>query len=148
MALSHDIITSRHTITTHLKIDDIADPNIDDAQESLILLFEFLLIEDLNRQNAVLVDSPASPNLLTPAPACLAEWTHHVQIKRFIPIRIQCLLDDRGRMGLLASDGGHSERIGESYIDERQSTPLNQLTDPQGEITYGRHRVYKDRPLR
>lgn len=46
------------TITTHRQVNDIADANIDDSKESLVLLFEFLLVKDLDRKNAVLVDSP------------------------------------------------------------------------------------------
>jgi hypothetical protein len=43
--------------------------------------------------------------------------SYHAQIEWFIPVGVECLLDDRGRMSLLASDGGHGERIGETeYI--------------------------------
>lgn len=45
------------TIPAHLKIDDIANAHIDHTQETLVLLLEFLLVEDLNRKNTVLVDS-------------------------------------------------------------------------------------------
>jgi hypothetical protein len=47
------------TITTHRQVNDIADADIDDSEKTLVLLLEFLLVEDLNRKNAVLVDSPA-----------------------------------------------------------------------------------------
>lgn len=53
-------ILSRHTITTHLQIDHIADPYIDDAKEPLILLLELLLVENLNRKNTIFVDFPVS----------------------------------------------------------------------------------------
>lgn len=38
---------------------DVSDPDIDDAQEALVLLLEFLLIKDLNSQNAIFIDSAA-----------------------------------------------------------------------------------------
>ena len=50
----------RRTITTHRQVNDIADTDIDDSEETLVLLLEFLLVENLNRKNAVLVDSPAN----------------------------------------------------------------------------------------
>jgi hypothetical protein len=53
-------VPSSRTITTHGKINDISDPNIDDTKEALVLLFELLLVKDLDRQNAILVDSPIS----------------------------------------------------------------------------------------
>lgn len=48
---------SQLTIPAHLKIDDIANAHIDHTQETLVLLLEFLLVEDLNRKNTVLIDS-------------------------------------------------------------------------------------------
>lgn len=43
------------TIGICREIDHISNANIDDAQKALILLLELLLVEDLNRQYAVLI---------------------------------------------------------------------------------------------
>lgn len=48
------------TIFAGIEVDYIANPDIDNPQESLILLLELLLVENLNRENAVLVDSPTA----------------------------------------------------------------------------------------
>jgi hypothetical protein len=36
------------TITTHVQVNDIANADVDDAQEALVLLLELLLIKDLD----------------------------------------------------------------------------------------------------
>lgn len=104
------------TITTHGKINDISDPNIDDTKEALVLLFELLLIEDLDRQNAILVDSPISTiePLITSPRSSDQVGHHHVQVEGLIPVRIQSLLNHRSRMGLFAPYRSHGEWIGES----------------------------------
>ena len=38
----------RLTITARVEVNHVADANIDDSKEALILLLEFLLIKDLN----------------------------------------------------------------------------------------------------
>lgn len=48
------------TITSHLQIYDISDPHIYDTQEALILLLKFLLVEYLDRKDAIFIDSPGS----------------------------------------------------------------------------------------
>lgn len=64
--MAQNMYFPERTITTHLKIDHISDADIDDPEETLILLLELLLVEYLNRENAVLVDSPAPNPPLTP----------------------------------------------------------------------------------
>jgi len=39
-----------------------------------------------------------------------------VQVKAFVPVRVQRPLADRCRLGLLAIDGGDGERIGETCV--------------------------------
>lgn len=39
----------------------------------------------------------------------------NIQIKYFIPVRIQCLLDHRGRTGLFTIHSSHSEGIRKAY---------------------------------
>jgi hypothetical protein len=45
----------RITIGVWSKLYDIANANIDNTQEALVLLLELLLIKNLNRQDAVLI---------------------------------------------------------------------------------------------
>jgi hypothetical protein len=48
------------TIAASVQVDDGADADVDDAEEALVLLLEFLLVEDLDRQHALLVDPPTA----------------------------------------------------------------------------------------
>lgn len=47
------------TIATHLEVDDISDAHVDHTEKALILLLEFLLVENLDGQDAIFVDSPS-----------------------------------------------------------------------------------------
>jgi hypothetical protein len=115
-----------HTITTHRKIDNIANSDVNDTEETLILLLEFLLVKDLDRKYAVLIDSPASAKTTVNTFALFYRWDRiHVQVEWFIPVGIQSFLDHRGGMCLLSSDGGHGERIRESCRKWSVSTPPN-----------------------
>ena len=46
-----------NTISANIKIDDISDPDVDNAQEALILLLKLLLVKDLDREDAIFGDS-------------------------------------------------------------------------------------------
>jgi hypothetical protein len=48
-----------HTISAHVQVNHITNADIDDSQEALILLLEFLLVKDLDRKDAVFRDSPS-----------------------------------------------------------------------------------------
>lgn len=52
------------TIFTNIQIYHIPDANIDHAQKTLILLFEFLLVKDLDGQNAILIHSPTQREII------------------------------------------------------------------------------------
>ena len=43
-------------MTTKLEVDDIADFDVDDAEETLIALLELALVEDLDSDDRVLLD--------------------------------------------------------------------------------------------
>ena len=51
-----------HTVAADVHINHIADADIDDAEKALVLLLEFLLVENLNGQNAVFRRFPAIPS--------------------------------------------------------------------------------------
>lgn len=53
------------TISTRIKVDNIANTNVNDTEEALILLLKLLLVKDLNGKDAVLGRSPV--HLLLPA---------------------------------------------------------------------------------
>jgi hypothetical protein len=44
------------TIATSIEVDDIAYPDVDHAQEALILLLELLLVKDLYGEDALFGD--------------------------------------------------------------------------------------------
>jgi hypothetical protein len=115
-----------HTITTHRKVDNIADSDINDTEETLVLLLKFLLVKDLDRKYAVLIDSPASAKPTVNTFALFHRRDRiHVQVEWFIPVGIQSFLDHRGGMCLLSSDGGHGERIRKACRKWSVSTPPN-----------------------
>lgn len=47
------------TIAASIKVNNVADTNVDDSEEALILLLEFLLIKYLNGENTVFTRSPS-----------------------------------------------------------------------------------------
>jgi hypothetical protein len=51
------------TIPSSIKVDDIPDADVDHAQEALILLFELLLVKDLDGKNAVFSCFPGRSSL-------------------------------------------------------------------------------------
>lgn len=101
---------ARHTIRANVKLDDASDANIDNAEKSLVLLLEFLLIKDLYGQNTVLRRLPNIPLAI----ACAHVKLLCVQVEALVPIRIQSLLDDAGSLGLLPINCGNGERVGET----------------------------------
>jgi hypothetical protein len=52
------------TITTSVQVDDTANTDIDNTEETLVLLLELLLVKDLNGENALFVGSPAGSRQL------------------------------------------------------------------------------------
>lgn len=88
-----------HTISSHIQINDIADADVDHTKEALVLLFELLLIKDLDGENAVFSDSPSPIVSDKECTGSRRDCDEH--IKDLIPIRIQGLPDYRGGPGLL-----------------------------------------------
>lgn len=82
----------------------------------MVLFLELLLVKDLDREDTVLIDSPTPPNALISATSISGpiNFSRHIQVKWFVPIWVQRLLDNRSRVRLLAPDGSYSERIGET----------------------------------
>lgn len=104
---------TRLTISAGIQVNHTSNAYVDHAQKALILLLELLLIEDLYRKYALVIDSPVcivSLRLLSPATLI------SVHVKTLVPIRIQRLLDDASRARLLAADGSHREWVWESCI--------------------------------
>jgi hypothetical protein len=46
------------TVAARVQVNDGPDADVDDAEEALVLLLELLLVEDLDREHALLVDLP------------------------------------------------------------------------------------------
>jgi hypothetical protein len=53
------------TITTGVQVDDTANTDVDNTEETLILLLELLLVKDLNGEDALFVGSPAGSRQLS-----------------------------------------------------------------------------------
>jgi hypothetical protein len=53
------VLGIRRTVAARVQVDNRAYADVDDAEKALILLLELLLVEDLDRQHALFVDSPA-----------------------------------------------------------------------------------------
>lgn len=49
----------KRTITASIQVDNGAYADIDDAEKTLVLFLELLLVEDLDRQDAFFVHPPA-----------------------------------------------------------------------------------------
>lgn len=100
--------STAHTITAGVKINNAANSNIDDTQEALVLFLELLLVEDLDREDALLGHPSVCP---------LARHNHDgqrgdaVQVEALVPVWVQCLFDHTRRLGLLAADGSNSEGV-------------------------------------
>jgi hypothetical protein len=108
VALNHRQISL--TVLTRGEIHDISNSDIDNAQEPLILLLEFLLVEYLYRKYAFFRGAPRHP-----CQHCISlEGPSHSQVKALVPVWVQCSLDNGRRLGLLAAESRHSEGIGES----------------------------------
>lgn len=53
-------VLDEQTISAHIKFNDIADADVDDAEKPLILLLKFLLVEYLYGKDAVFCNFPAT----------------------------------------------------------------------------------------
>jgi len=80
-------------ISIRRELDDVADPDIYDAQKSLVLFLEFLLIEHLYGEDAVLI---------------------HSEVEALVPVGVQCPFGHYRRLGLLTVDRGNSKGIREA----------------------------------
>lgn len=83
-------VAREHFISTSVQVDDRPYADVDDAEESLVLLLEFLLVEDLDRENAFFV---------------------HSHVEALVPVGVQRLLDDARGARLLAIDRGHGKWV-------------------------------------
>lgn len=99
-----------HLLTANVHINMLANFNVDDAEESLVLLFELLLVEDLNRNQAVIGDSDLE---------CL------------VPVRVKGLFDNRRRMCLLTIDSQNGEGVRKSEDIALEQAIGRNHCDPQ-----------------
>ena len=68
----------RRTVGSKLEIDDGPDPDVDDTQKALVLLLEFLLVEDLYDQDALFGDLPVTRSAPTATPQPLRPRLPHM----------------------------------------------------------------------
>lgn len=62
------------TISAGIKVNNVANANVDDTEEALVLLLELLLVKDLNGEDAVLGCSPV--DFVTACAHRVLEATH------------------------------------------------------------------------
>lgn len=98
-----------HTITAGVEINHAANAHIDNAQEALILLLELLLVEDLDRKNALLGHTPVCPSARFHTATESGEGVLH--IKALVPVRIQRLFDHARGLRLFPADGSNRKGI-------------------------------------
>lgn len=82
------------TIVADFQVNDIPNTNIDDTKKALVLLFKLLLVEYLDGQYTVLGHFPRFVTLVITERSLHGIMDLSIQIKDFVPIRIECLLDD------------------------------------------------------
>lgn len=91
-------------------LHDIADANVDNTKETLILLLELFLVKDLNSENAALICAA----IFLSAHTRQTRMFPILQVEAFVPVRVQRSLANTCGLGLLAIDGGNSKGIGEA----------------------------------
>jgi len=101
------------TVTTDLQVYHTPDTDVDDTEKPLVLFLELLLVKDLNCQYTFITGSPVQLSAL--CRATIPDSYAHVEA--FIPIRIQCLLDDSSGLGLLSVEGSDREGVRETWYD-------------------------------
>ena len=102
------------TVSVGSELDDVADPDVDDAQESLVLLLELLLIEHLHGEDAVFIHS-AGRWLDTTDPC--GQWGRDPQVETLVPVGVQRPLGDGRRLCLFAVDRGYGKWIRKAWDD-------------------------------
>lgn len=100
------ITKKRRTMATELKVDHIADFDVDDTEEALVALLELALVEDLDRNDRVLLDS--TKTMLDKRNAGKRPDGH---VEGLVPVRVEGLLHDARGVGLFCVDGDDCEGV-------------------------------------
>lgn len=125
------VVDSRQlTIFAGIEVDHIANPDIDNPQESLILLLELLLVKHLDREYTILRSTPiASSAMNHPQPR--PQPQQHAHLKRLIPVRVQRPLNHRRGIRLFAIERCDSEGVRESCTN-KSVLPATKLSSGEG----------------
>jgi hypothetical protein len=98
------------TMSTDVEIKDVGHTDVNNAEKTLVPPLKFALVEDLNGDHRRVLDGAVA--WLTSAPVSTrVRDKDNVHIERLIPVRVQSLLDHRGRMSLFSIDGDNGEGI-------------------------------------
>lgn len=106
----------RRTIATGVQVNNRPYPDIDHTKETLILLLELLLIENLHRKHAIFGNSPAQ--LQSVCSISCRNWClgcKDAQIEAFVPVWIQGLLDHSRCLSLLSVHRDNSKWIRKTF---------------------------------
>ena len=105
-------------MATQLKVNHIRDTDVDHTQEALVPFLELALVEDLDCNHGGVLDSTRKRQkgeLRTlQIDGDRKSKTRNSHIKTFVPVGVEGLLHDAGRMSLLGIDSNDSERIGKT----------------------------------
>lgn len=92
-------VRESHTISSGVKINHVSDADVNYTKEALVLLFEFLLVKNLDCKDAVFSGFPVRLSVhISRSDECSAH------VKDLIPVWIEGLLDNGGSSGLLTTD--------------------------------------------
>ena len=100
---------SKRTVTTHVEVKNIADTNVDDAEEALITFLELALVKDLNGDDRRLFDHTARNS-----DTSKINIDNDVHVETFVPVRVQSLLDNTRRVGLLSIYSDDRKGVGQT----------------------------------
>lgn len=82
-----------HLVASLGQVEHVADSDVDDTQEALVLLFELFVVKDLHDNDG---------------------RRGHVDVERLVPVGVERLLDDGGGSGLAPIHKHDSEGVGET----------------------------------
>ena len=105
----------RRTVTAQFQINDICDSDVHNAEEPLITLLEFALVKNLDGDDRRVLDIAGmwKEGKTMRMNEFEGGWRGS-HIEALVPIGIQSLPDDAGRMGLLCIHRDHREWIREA----------------------------------
>ena len=99
-------------MSPEFEIENIADSNVDDTKETLVAALKLALVEDLHSNHRRVLHHTVRWSVISKLKK--RSYISRSQVEALIPIRIQSLLDDTGRVGLFRVNGDNCKGIRKS----------------------------------